>query len=141
MKAATITRVKSTDEGTFGLLEVEGYGWNCRTGELPWHDNHPKTSCIPEGEYICRWINSPKHGPTYQVMNVPDRDMIEIHSANYCGDADCGKKCELLGCIALGTNVGLLDGQMAVLNSKMAVAEFNRLMGGEDFKLIIKSEQ
>lgn len=137
MKTVIITRQPSTDEGTFGRLSVDD-GWNCKTGELPWRDNQNGVSCIPDGTYICKWILSPKHGYCYQVTGVPGRDMIEIHSANYCGDDDLGLKCELRGCIALGSDIGTLQGQIAVLNSRSTTAEFNSHMGGLDFELVIR---
>lgn len=143
MKKVTIIRGPSTDAGTFGTLSVDD-GWNCKTGELPWRDNENGKSCIPSGVYTCKWIMSPKHGPCYQVMNVPGRSMIEIHSANFVGDSECsGMDCQLLGCIALGSEVGFLRNssgskQRAVLNSMATVNEFNSHMGNMDFTLIIK---
>lgn len=139
MKKATLTRDLSTDEGTFGLLETDS-GDVFHTGELPWRNNDHGTSCIPAGTYICRWINSPKHGMCYQVTGVHGRDMIEIHSANWMGDKSKGFKSQLLGCIALGKSVGRLEGQAAVLASKVAVEEFNDAMGTGDFELTIKEK-
>jgi hypothetical protein len=137
MKQATITRSASTLEGTFGTFSVDGHTWYSL--ELPDLDNHPQTSCIPKGTYVVKTINSPKHGnPTYQVMNVPRRSMVEIHSANFAGSVVDGKKSQLLGCIALGKNIGSLEGQKALLDSKKAMAEFMAFMNNEDFNLTIK---
>lgn len=138
MKTATIERSESSYEGTFGTLTVDD-GWSCNTGELPWKDNEHLVSCIPEGSYVCKWIVSPKHGPCYEVTGVLGRSNIEIHSANFCGDANCGMKHQLLGCIALGYEIGSLDGQKAVLKSISAVCEFNSHMAEEDFSLVIKN--
>lgn len=142
MRTATLVRKPSTPDGTFGTLTLDdNKSWV--TGELPWHNNDHGTSCIPEGTYTCRWFNSPKHGMCYQVYNVPNRDVIEIHSANFMGDLPRAKQLE--GCIALGKSKGMLKPnpnqpeQMAVLQSKVAIAEFEEDMQGQIFKLIITS--
>jgi|ERR1017187_76140 hypothetical protein len=137
MKTATIIRQPSSDDGTFGMLNVDtGESWHSL--ELPWRNNDHGTSCIPSGVYTCHWINSPKHGPCYEVMNVPNRSMVEIHSANFAGDVALGKQSQLLGCIALGKEVGEMTGQQAILNSKLAVAQFEQCMDQQDFELTIK---
>ena len=66
--------------------------------------------------------------------------MIEIHSANFAGDASKGYISQLLGCIALGLSVGVLNGQLAVLNSKGAIADFEAKQNKEDFQLTIKEK-
>ena len=136
MRSATLLRNPSSDEGTFGVLLLDDHSsWS--TGELPWRDNRNGISCIPPGSYICKWIISPKHGECYQITNVPKREMIEIHSANFMGDASLGKVSQLLGCLALGKSVGVLNGQKAILASKQAVHEFESNLNKEDFKLTI----
>lgn len=144
MNHVELVRGESTDAGTFGTLSLNHGEWACVTGELPWRDNDHGTSCIPNGTYTCKWINSPKHGECYQVMDVPGRDYIEIHSANFMGDktkinpvTDEYYITQLLGCIALGRSLGMMDGQMAVLKSKETIADFERRMGGNDFTLEI----
>ncbi len=141
---AILIREPSTDAGTFGKLTINNGEWSCVTGELPWRDNDKGSSCIPPGKYLCKWINSPKHAECYQVTDVPERDMIEIHSANYMGDpmkvnpvTDTFYISQLLGCIALGREVGMLDGQKAILKSKETIADFERRMGTNDFTLEI----
>ena len=64
------------------------------TLELPWKDNTPRISCIPEGEYT--WIKheSPKFGLTLWLQGVPNRSEILIHPGNYTS--------EILGCILPG---------------------------------------
>lgn len=143
MRRAILLSNPSTDDGTFGVLMLDD-NTIFRTGELPWRNNSKGASCIPPDPhsnnsitYVCKWIVSPKHGECYLVTGVSDRDMIEIHSANYMGDANKGKITQLLGCIALGKTVGMLDGQMAVLQSKQAIAEFEANMAKEDFELTI----
>ena len=136
MRHIKISRGPSTNDGTFGKMVLDD-NTTFFTGELPWDNNKNRTSSIPVGTYICKWILSPKHGHCYQVTNVPNRDMIEIHSANFMGDVSQGKISQLLGCIALGLNIGPLEGQQAVLQSKVAISNFEHNMKEEDFELTI----
>lgn len=138
MRRATLWREPSTDEGTFGSLLTDS-AFHCKTGELPWRENANGASCIPPGLYVCMYRLSPIHGMCYHVENVPGRSGVEIHSANWMGDKAKGKKCQLLGCIAPGEGVAVLEGQKAVLQSRIALlaleAEFKR----EAFELLIKA--
>lgn len=71
----------------------------------------------------------------YIVCGVPDRVGIRIHSANLMGDAKCGMRCQLNGCIALGEGLGLIEGQKALLLSKPAIRKFEFYMAKRDFTL------
>lgn len=137
MRTAVLISNPSTDEGTFGKITLDD-GTEYFTGELPWRDNKQGESCIPEGIYECEIINSPAHGQCYLIKNVPNRSMCEIHSANWMGDEFKGFKCQLKGCIALGFDCKPLDGQMAVVASRVAVGDFMRRLNGEKFQLTIK---
>ena len=66
--------------------------------------------------------------------------MIEIHSANFGGDASKGFVTQLLGCIALGTSIGILNGQLAVMSSKTAIAAFEAKQAQQDFILTIREK-
>ena len=139
-RQVTLIRSPSTSDGTFGVFALDN-GKTFVSGELPSHDNRHGVSCIPAGTYECRWFNSQKHGWCYQVYGVPDRDMIEIHSANFMGDSPKAKQLE--GCIALGKEKGMMapspadKPQMALLKSKQAIAEFEEDMQGQPFDLTI----
>jgi hypothetical protein len=78
--------------------------------ELPWKDNRPQVSCIPEGQYKLGKRFSEHLGHHLQVLDVPDRELILIHPAN---DA----KKELKGCIAPVTS---LTGEGRGLESRKA---------------------
>ncbi len=135
-----LTRGPSTDEGTLGTLT--GPGLSLHTIELPWADNAPQHSCIPVGTYEADPFQSPTKGRVHLLKNVPDRSMIEIHSANFAGDVTKGWESQLLGCIAPGLGVGRLqnaDGkmQMGVLHSKAALARLFEVTGGQPFTLTI----
>jgi hypothetical protein len=137
IRSATLQRTSSTDEGTFGIFTSDS-GFQCYTGELPWRNNENGISCIPAGVYDVVMAYSPKHGEQlYHVQNVPNREAIEIHPANWMGDKSKGFKCDLLGCIALGADQGELDGQQAVLHSGPAVMALERDMNLNPFSLTI----
>jgi len=79
-------------EGTHGSLFFNSR-FLCFTIELPWLDNLQSKSCIPEGTYELVARFSKKLGNHLLVKNVPNRNLILLHPANYAKD-------ELLGCIA-----------------------------------------
>ena len=136
MRFALLTRTETSDEGTFGTLEIAGHSF--ATGELPDRGNQPEVSCIPAGTYVCTWNFSNRFKrEMYQVLDVPDRTGVRIHSANFMGDKSLGYRAELNGCIALGRSIGTLNNQRAVITSRAAVEDFENLMGGEDFELQI----
>lgn len=110
----------------------------CKVLELPWLDNKQNESCIPKGIYTCRYTRSNRLSTaaghdvyTYEVLDVPGRSGIRIHSANYFF--------QLLGCIAMG-NVHKdinIDGQLDVIHSGSTIVAFNKVMEYEDFELMI----
>lgn len=142
MKKAVLTRYETGDDGTLGDLFLDGGVFQCKTLELPWRDNAKGKSCLPVGTYIFKWrTDSPKHGECYEMETddeAPGRDHIQIHSANWAGDADKGKKCQLLGCIAPGLSVGVLDGQKAVLQSKAATQKLADAANREPLEILIR---
>lgn len=140
-----LERLESSDEGTFGCLTVD-YGDNyreCRemfyTGELPERNNKKGLSCIPKGVYKVSQVFWP-HGKkmAYMLHDVPGRDGILIHSANFMGDKEKGFKTHLQGCIALGLQLGRLDGQKAILLSTPAVRRFETILENKPFELEIR---
>jgi hypothetical protein len=84
-------------EGTDGMLYIED-ALQCYTIELPWLDNQPRVSCIPEGTYRLVRRYSARHGWHLRVKGVRGRSLILLHPAN-----DARK--ELQGCIAPVTNL------------------------------------
>jgi len=79
-------------KGTNGSLYAGGV-LLCHTIELPWRDNMPNKSCIPEGVYALTVRTTAKRGLHLLVNNVPKRSLILIHPAN-------NALRELKGCIA-----------------------------------------
>ena len=69
---------------------------------------------------------TPKHPDgVYQLVDVPGRDAIQIHSANYVS--------QLEGCIALGMNK-TKDG---VIASRLAISHIKEYFGVNDWELTI----
>lgn len=137
MRSAFLSRTQSDDEGTFGVLTTDS-GFECATGELPWRDNKPLDSCIPEGDYICNWRSSPTHGFCYHIEGVAGRSNVEIHAANFMGDRARGFRCELKGCIAPGKYTGVMENQMAIIDSREALTELEEDLNHESFQLTIE---
>lgn len=135
-----LDRYETGDQGTRGLLAAydNGAEFTCHTLELPWRDNAPSISCIPPGEYDCvfNWSNGLKR-LCYLLQDVPDRAGVRIHSGNFGGDKAKGFKTHIQGCILLGKDTGRMAGQVAVLQSVIAVREFEEFMRKEPFTLVI----
>ena len=126
-------RIYYGDHGTFGVL-IDDTGPICLTLENPWVHNRANVSCIPtkHGYYICKRIDSPHFGDTFEVTNVASRTHILFHKGNTEDDTR--------GCIILGSNFGELKGKPAVLGSKPAFDKFMRLLEGiDEFELDLRS--
>lgn len=141
MRRITLTRLESSDHGTFGTFVVPNgdYLETFYSGELPDRENRTGISCIPKGVYKVRqvdWVKKKKK--VYMVEGVKGRVGILIHSANYMGDKTKGLKWQLEGCIALGERLGKMEGQKALLMSVPAIRRFEALLAGEPFELEIK---
>ena len=127
-----IREYKDDMQGTPGRIIFPG--GRLFTLELPWLDNRRKLSCIPEGTYRCVARKSPRFGLVYWVTDVPNRDLILLHSGNWAGAIPTFKT-HVQGCILLGMKRGVLGGQRAVLVSRPAVRGFYSAMGGFPFML------
>lgn len=134
---ALLLRLESSDHGTFGLFMSEGF--SCFISELPWRDNTPQLSCIPEGSYTCKWHRSPKFGWCYKVFNVPGRNEILIHKGNYAGAVDKGYKTNSHGCLLPATKLGRIAGQKAGLISAPATQNLYSHFDKQSFTLEIKN--
>lgn len=130
-----IVRSESSDHGTFGALCIGDE--ILMVGELPWKNNQRNVSCIPMGTYLCKMMLSPKFGMVYHIIDVPGRSHILFHVGNYVGDKGKGFKSDSDGCVVVGTKLGHLSGQRAVLNSREGLKRFHELTNQEPFKLIV----
>ena len=103
---------KYFSKGTNGDLLLKGEKI-CSTIELPWKQNKPQVSCIPEGEYELRKRYTSRFGRHFILMNVPNRSYILLHAAN-----DALK--EIKGCIA---PVSLLTGEGKGILARLALSK------------------
>ncbi|MBU1001857.1 MAG: hypothetical protein KKE73_04975 [Proteobacteria bacterium] len=133
-KHLVLTRMETSDEGTFGKLRLGGL--RLYSGELPWRDNRTSIICIPPGEYECEPYSSKAHSQCFLVKDVPGRTGILIHTANFVGSKPLFR-CELEGCIAPGTGRCFLAGQDAVVSSSAAMAALKNELGEQPFILTI----
>jgi len=121
-------------EGTNGTLLFNGAAI-CSTIELPWKNNQPRISCIPEGKYALLKRYSPHFKWHFEVKDVPGRQLILIHPAN---DA----MIELQGCIApVCTLTGSGKGNFSkIAFKKITSLLFPEFENGSDIFITIKNK-
>ena len=130
MKEFWLWRFPSIQDGTFGVLLDNSFPF-CLTLERSWIFNFKGISCIPDGYYTCRRVDSPKFGNTFEVCNVLGRTEILFHVGNIDEDSH--------GCIILGEQFEPLNSKNAVLSSGKAFKEFlQRTEGIDEFSFCIK---
>jgi hypothetical protein len=136
---ATLKRGASKLIGTPGVFSVPEKGFVSASLELPWRDNKSGLSCIPRGTYRCVATMSAKYKRImYLLIPTGSRTGIRIHSANFAGAVDHGYKCDLLGCLALGSSVIEVNKQYFLRNSRNTMKKFEAAMGGKNFLLTIE---
>lgn len=141
-KRVQLFRTWGNDKQTLGGWVVTdptaGIVFMARTLELADKNNANNVSCILPGKYICRHTESAhlktKDGKplkTYEIIGVPSRSGVRIHSANYFT--------QLRGCVSMGDSHKDInaDGQLDAIHSGDTIAAFERLMNYEDFELEI----
>lgn len=139
MLRTALRRLRHTDQGTQGVLILPS-GVFCNTLELPWRDNKQRISCIPCGEYDVAIRQSPKFGKIYEVRFVPGRSYILTHSGNLAGDVAKGFLSHVDGCILLGSRWGVINKQLAILNSRPTVRKFMTELENAPFRLLVEDE-
>ena len=100
-----IIRLEESEAGVLGVMLVFGLIF-CFTLEPDAGD--PEKFSIPAGPYHCRRFHGPKWRNTFEIM-VPGHTAVLFHAGNVEADTR--------GCILLGSQVGKLKGNRAVLNS------------------------
>jgi hypothetical protein len=134
-----LQREASGDDHTYGVLRVDGLV--LQTIERPWIPAPDHVggangiSCVPFGFYHLVLHDTELHPETWALVNpslgvwhlpgdipvgVQGRSAVLIHPANVAS--------ELLGCIAPGMERGTLNGQAAVLQSRLAFAKIKALV-------------
>ncbi|MBU1003008.1 MAG: hypothetical protein KKE73_10855 [Proteobacteria bacterium] len=105
--------------GTMGAMRVQKVPV-CLTMEREDLLNAQNMSSIPAQQYLCRRVNSPKFGNTFEVVGVPGRSAVLFHKGNTQEDSH--------GCILLGSKFA----DNAVAESAPAFEKFLKLMDGHD---------
>jgi hypothetical protein len=125
----TLRRYYYGPECTLGYLTLDS--GLIYTLEDAWAGNAVGQSCIPDGTYLCqpRFFNA-GHYPAIEISGVPGRTTILFHRGNVATD--------VRGCIVVGTGLGSLGGQLAVINSAAAWSTFHGRFGYGDFDLAIE---
>ena len=121
-----IQREPSTETQTLGemtcYLDQVKPIFDCKTLELEVDCNAKRDDAIPPGLYdvVKRW--SQKYGWHFHILNVPNRDFILIHNANY--------SFQILGCIAVGISHQDInkDGLKDVTSSKATMKKLLDIM-------------
>ena len=131
MKQLTLTRFEDNGIQTRGVLVIEGTTKVYATLELAWKNNAKRISCIPEGTYKVnpRW--SKKFKNHLHLIDVPIRSLILIHAGNYVE--------QTAGCILIGTDFNDInrDGEMDIINSKLALTELLTITKNHEIKITI----
>ena len=128
MLDAKLFRFERQSTHTTGALVINGY--TVYVLERPWLDNKRNKSCIPSGKYICKFLprsGSGKYRNVYHVVPVDNRSGILIHQGNLVIHS--------LGCLIIGSRIGTLSGKRAVLSSRQALRELNKITQNNDFNL------
>ena len=89
-----LCRVHKEDRTVGQIFNTNGLTF--RTVELPWKDNKPNISCIPDGIYPFEREYSPNKGRiVIELKNVLGRSDIQIHAGTNTSHVQ--------GCIGIGT--------------------------------------
>lgn len=127
MIKATLQRFLHSDV-TFGKLIFDnGAHPEIYTLELPFKNNAPIISCIPQGLYNVTKHNSKTHPDTWEVLNVPGREDILIHNGNYLKDT--------LGCVLVG--FGINEATPMITRSNECIEFLRGYLGKQNFSLEI----
>jgi len=129
MDQVFLNRFQSDQKQTLGELLFNGQVV-AKTLELAWNENKKRISCIPKGIYKVVRRTSEKYGNHFHITNVPNRDAILIHNANYHN--------QLKGCVAVGREHKKLnnDSYLDVTQSKDTMQKLLKLLPLE-FELVI----
>lgn len=130
-------RDKVDSTGCFSTIYTNGYVELFKVAEHSYQQPdgtwQPK---IPDGVYQCELGTHQLEGQapfqTYEVLNVPGHSGILFHKGNL-------PEIDSIGCILLGTSVGVVNGAPAVLQSAIAFQGFLNLQKGlNSFSLTVK---
>lgn len=119
----TLVRIAQSEKGTFGVLR-DGAIPFAVTLEPPWRENKPSVSCIPTGKYICKRVDSPHFGNTFEVTGVPGRSAVLFHKGNVTDDTH--------GCILVAEEFADNAGKPVIVSSRRGYDELMSKLVGHD---------
>lgn len=124
-----INRIWRTDTASMGIITAPDMT-SLFTLELPWKNNRPFISCVPNGLYPISLLCSKKNkdiGNAYELNVGLGRTLIRIHIANYPRQIE--------GCIALGfesnireESIGHSEKAIRYFMDYMAEVECNQIL-------------
>jgi hypothetical protein len=124
----TIHRAR-TNPVTVGMMDIDGQLFGV-TLERPWKNNAHNISCIPPGTYSVAFTPSPKFNrDMLEVLNVPGRNGIRIHAANYAH--------ELEGCISVAAKLMGDNAISGTIVPKLEAKIRDAVKGGESVTMKI----
>lgn len=130
MSHLILSRFDQNDKRTLGSLcdgdEVVGV-----TLELPWKNNEPFVSCIPDGTYEVIPYSSAKWPEVFHILDVPGRNYVLMHWGSFVRNTE--------GCILVGKRIGKLLKEDAIFDTHDKIAEmYRKYYNG--FTLTVKTE-
>lgn len=112
---------------TLGTLTYAAAFFGCLTLEKPWDDNKRRVSCFPAGVYPWSKRGATEKIPYPHIIihNIPDRDGICIHAANFVRSLE--------GCAAVGDSFIDIDndGALDVANSRQTLVRLLEVLPKE----------
>lgn len=137
LKHLTLNRTSTSDQGTIGQLFDNGQ-FKKWVIELPWKDNTPNISCIPHGNYIAVPHRYRGRINSFRLLDVPNRSSVLIHNGNFAGDKTLNYKTHSAGCLIIGSYIGYIKKQIAVLSSRVALRGLVNYIDNCQFLLSIR---
>lgn len=127
MIVSRIVRLEQSEQGALGVLLFDG---SIFSYTLEPDKNEKGKLYIPQGCYHCQRFHGTKWPNTFEII-VPGHTAVLFHSGNVEADT--------LGCVLLGSTVGKLRGNRAVMNSGDTFKAFLSFLTKEpDFVLFIE---
>lgn len=111
-----LIRLEKSEQGLIGVLRIVGALF-CVTLELD-------TTFLKQGCYHCKRFHGTKWPDTFEI-EVPGHTEVLFHAGNTEADTR--------GCVLLGSSVGKLKGDRAVLNSGATFRQFMDALKDQDF--------
>lgn len=127
MQYGTLLRTSKSQHGIFGLLVFDA---------MQFHTAESANLHIPSGTYDVVWDAEGKV-VGYMLADVPGRTAIQIHKGNWAGDTRKGLLSDTEGCILLGLDRRIINGQPAIGRSEPAIQQLRSFLNREPWRLRI----